>query len=74
MAVSRRRAPGATAARPTAVLTHREQEVLDLLLDGCDNGAIAERLIISENTVKSHVSHILEKLGKRSRAELIAGR
>ena len=62
------------AARPTpkVPLTPREQEILAWLGKGADNGEIAGRLFISENTVKSHVSHILEKLGMRSRGDLIA--
>ncbi len=57
---------------PGQVLTLREQEVLALMADGCDNSEIAARLVISEHTVKTHVSHMLEKLGVHSRAELIA--
>jgi DNA-binding NarL/FixJ family response regulator len=55
----------------TALLTPREQEVLALIEDGEDNARISSRLFISENTVKTHVSHILDKLGLRSRAELV---
>jgi DNA-binding NarL/FixJ family response regulator len=54
-------------------LTPREQEVLALMEHGADNGEIAGKLVISENTVKTHVSHILEKLGMRTRGDLIAG-
>lgn len=54
-----------------ALLTPREQEVLALIVDGSTNAEIARRLVISENTVKTHVSHILEKLGARNRDELI---
>lgn len=43
-------------------LTDREQEVLQLIADGMNNRAIAEKLIISEKTVKTHVSNILSKL------------
>jgi DNA-binding NarL/FixJ family response regulator len=57
---------------PRALLTPREQEVLALMEDGADNAEIASRLVISENTVKTHVSHILEKLGMHSRSDLIA--
>ncbi len=62
------------AARPvpSTPLTPREEEVLALVAEGADNGEIATRLVISENTVKTHVSHILEKLGMRSRGDLIA--
>jgi ATP/maltotriose-dependent transcriptional regulator MalT len=52
-------------------LTRREQEVYDLVISGTSNRAIAERLFISESTVKVHVRHIFKKLGVRSRAELL---
>jgi DNA-binding NarL/FixJ family response regulator len=58
---------------PGGLLTAREQEVLALMEDGADNAEIAGRLVISENTVKTHVSHILGKLGMRTRGDLIAG-
>jgi NarL family two-component system response regulator LiaR len=50
-------------------LTKREIEVLHLLVKGLSNTAIAQHLIISPATVKSHVSHILDKLGVASRTE-----
>ena len=54
------------------ILTAREQEVMALLVTGQTNSAIAERLVISEGTVKSHVKQILRKLGAVNRSELIA--
>jgi DNA-binding NarL/FixJ family response regulator len=57
---------------PADLLTPREQEVFALMQEGADNATIAARLVISENTVKTHVSHVLEKLQMRSRGDLIA--
>jgi len=53
-------------------LSNREHEVLDLLTEGLRNREIAERLFISEKTVKVHVRNILRKMGARSRAHVIA--
>lgn len=53
-------------------LTPREREVLALLVKGLSNAEIAERLSISESTVKFHVSNILSKLHASSRGEAIA--
>jgi DNA-binding NarL/FixJ family response regulator len=46
--------------------------VLALVAQGWDNGRIAERLKISEKTVRNHVSFIMSKLGVASRAEAVA--
>jgi LuxR family transcriptional regulator, regulator of acetate metabolism len=54
------------------LLTRREREVLACLATGATNAAIATQLIVSEHTVKSHVEHILDKLGVANRAEAVA--
>jgi DNA-binding CsgD family transcriptional regulator len=62
----------AVSSKLEAELTPREREVLLLMGAGATNTAIASRLVISENTVKSHVKHILRKLGAGNRAEAVA--
>ena len=59
-------------ASPEKNLTERERDVLRLMVDGRSNPEIAEQLIVSRSTVKTHVSHILEKLGVNSRLEAVA--
>jgi DNA-binding NarL/FixJ family response regulator len=52
--------------------TGREIEVLQLISDGLVNREIGQRLFLSEETVKSHVRHLLAKLQSRSRAHAVA--
>jgi two-component system, NarL family, response regulator LiaR len=51
-------------------ISPREMEVLELITDGLGNKEIGEQLFISERTVKTHVTHLLEKLNLRDRTQL----
>ena len=53
-------------------LTRRELEVLGMLAAGRSNRAIADQLVVTLNTVKKHVSHVLDKLGAANRTEAVA--
>lgn len=61
---------GGRAARVAVRLTVREQEVVGLIREGLANKAIAARLFISTNTVKSHVRSVMKKTGLRTRVLL----
>jgi DNA-binding NarL/FixJ family response regulator len=65
------RLPRLTPPAEFAELTGREQEVFRLIADGLSNAEIAGELFISETTVKTHITHILQKLHLRDRVQAV---
>ena len=53
------------------ILTHREREIFILLIDNYSTKEIAEKLNISEKTVRNHISNVMQKLGVNGRASAV---
>jgi DNA-binding NarL/FixJ family response regulator len=64
--------PDPEPADPLAVLTRREREVLQCMVDGMGRAQIAQRLHLSTNTVRTHTQNMLAKLGVHSTLESVA--
>jgi DNA-binding NarL/FixJ family response regulator len=64
-------APSPSSDQPTPQLTEREQQILQMLADGCSPADVAERLFIAPKTVRNHLTKAYDKLGASSRSQAI---
>jgi DNA-binding NarL/FixJ family response regulator len=62
----------ARPARQMPELSNREREVVELVVEGLKNKDVAERMGISEKTVKTHLTHVYQRLGVATRSDMIA--
>jgi len=62
---------GTTQIREERLVSRREEEVLQLIADGCSTSEVAERMYISQKTVKNHLASIYQKLEARDRTQAV---
>lgn len=72
MAALRAGRPETPTQRPSAGLSPRQIEIMELIAQGYGNALIARELYLAEKTVKNHINHIFASLGVRNRAEAVA--
>ena len=64
-------AANSTGAKARGLVTKREEEVLQLIADGCSTPEVANELFISQKTVKNHLASIYQKLDARDRTQAV---
>ncbi|MEK7425069.1 MAG: response regulator transcription factor [Actinomycetota bacterium] len=64
-------AEATTATEPDSILSHREEELLQLIADGLATSEVAQRMFISQKTVKNHLASIYDKLHARDRTQAV---